>query len=288
MSSGRPSSPPITIYTPSSALTEPRTLLRNMLRDLWAGRGLAWRLFLRDTAALYRQSILGYVWAFLPPLATTATFVFLREQQVLVINETPIAYAAYVMIGTVLWQTFVDALNSPLRSVSANRSILVRVNFPREALILAGVLDVLFNFLIRLLVLIPFFWIFEIPITTSILLFPIALVALIMLGVCFGVLVTPLGLLYGDVGRAIGMITTFWMFLTPVVYPPAKEGLAARLATLNPVSPIIVTARDWLTSQPAMHVPSFLVITAAALSLLLIGWLLYHIALPHLIERMGG
>jgi lipopolysaccharide transport system permease protein len=259
-----------------------------MLGDLWAGRGLAWRLFLRDTAALYRQSILGYVWAFLPPLATTATFVFLREQQVLVIAETPIAYAAYVMMGTVLWQTFVDAMNSPLRSVTANKGILVRVSFPREALILAGVLEVLFNFLIRFLVLIPLFWIFEIPLTSSILLFPIALLALIALGLCFGVLITPLGLLYSDVGRGLGMITTFWMFLTPVVYPPPASGLAARLATLNPATPIIVTARDWLTAQPAMHLTGFVVVTVAALSLLLVGWLLYHVALPHLIERMGG
>ena len=288
MKSGIPLPVAVTVYTPSSALTQPGVLFRSMLHDLWAGRGLAWRLFLRDTAALYRQSLLGYVWAFLPPIATTATFVFLRSQQILVVDETPVAYAAYVMIGTVLWQTFVDAMMSPLRSVSANRSILIRVNFPREALILAGILDVLFNFMIRLLVLIPLFWIFDLPVSSSLLLFPIGLLALMILGLCLGMLMTPLGLLYSDVGRGMAMITTFWMFLTPVIYPPPTSGLAARLATLNPVSPIIVTARDWLLSQPATHLTGFVIVSAAAFSLLMIGWLLYHIALPHLIERMGG
>jgi lipopolysaccharide transport system permease protein len=283
-----PSGLPTTVYTPSSALTQPGVLFRRMVHDLWAGRGLAWRLFLRDTKALYRQSILGYVWAFLPPLATTGTFVFLRSQQILAVGETPIAYAAYVMIGTLLWQTFVDALNSPLRSVTANRSILMKINFPREALILAGMLEVLFNFVIRLIILIPLFSIFEIPVSSSIFLFPLALLALMLCGLCIGVLMTPLGLLYSDVGRGVAMITTFWMFLTPVIYPPPTTGLPARLAALNPVSPLLVTARDWLTSQPATHLSGFIVVTAVTIAVLFVGWLLYHVALPHLIERMGG
>jgi lipopolysaccharide transport system permease protein len=42
-------------------------MLREIAQDVWAGRGLAWRLFLRDLRAGYRQTLLGYVWAFLPP-----------------------------------------------------------------------------------------------------------------------------------------------------------------------------------------------------------------------------
>ena len=49
-----------------------------MFRDLAASRELAWRLFMRDLSARYRQSLLGYVWAFLPPLAATIPFVFLQ------------------------------------------------------------------------------------------------------------------------------------------------------------------------------------------------------------------
>lgn len=278
----------VRIYTPDSDLSRPLQLLRAMFHDLWASRGLAWRLFVRDTSAQYRQSMLGYLWAFLPPLATTGTFVFLNSQQILTVGKTPVAYAAYVMIGTVLWQTFVDALNSPLRAVVANKSMLVKINFPREALIVSGLMEVLFNFLIRLVILVPVFWIFEIPVTNTTLLFPLAFGALMLLGLCIGLLLTPIGLLYTDIGRGVAMVTTFWMFLTPIVYPPPKTGLAAYLTTFNPVSPVIVTARDWLISQPTTHLPGFITVTALALLFLFIGWLVYHIALPHLIERMGA
>lgn len=279
---------PVTIYTPSSALTQPGKLLGSMFRDLWNGRQLAWRLFVRDTAALYRQSILGYVWAFLPPIATTGAFVFLNSQKILSIGATPIPYAAYVMIGTLLWQSFVDALNSPLRAVTANKNMLVKINFPREALIVAGVFDVLLNFFIRLVLLVPVFWFFHLPVSSSIALVPLGVAALMILGLSIGLLLTPIALLYTDIGRGIAIIAAFWLFLTPVVYPPADSGLAAYLTTLNPVSPVIITARDWLISQPPTHLAGFVAVTSAALVLLFIGWVVYHVGLPHLIERMGS
>jgi lipopolysaccharide transport system permease protein len=259
-----------------------------MLRDLWQGRELAWRLFLRDIAAMYRQTILGYVWAFLPPLATAATFVFLNSQSILRVGATPVPYAAYVMIGTVLWQSFADALNSPMRVVAANRTMLIKISFPREALILAGLMDVFFNFLIRATLLVPVFLIFDIPVTSSILLFPIGVVALILLGLSIGLFLTPVALLYTDIGRGIGILLGFWLFLTPVVYPPPKTGIAAYLTTVNPVSPIIVTTRDWLISQAPAHLGPAVIVTSMAVLLLLVAWVVFHVALPHLIERMGG
>ncbi|HWB01151.1 MAG TPA: hypothetical protein VG713_21825, partial [Pirellulales bacterium] len=209
---------PVTVYTPESPLRHPGRMAREMLRDLVASRGLAWRLFVRDTSALYRQSLLGYLWAFLPPIVTTFTFTFLNSQSILSVGETPVPYPAFVMIGTVLWQVFLDALNSPLKMVQASRGMLTKINFPREALILAGLADVLFNLLIRSLLLVPVFLYYQLPISASMLLFPLAVAGLILLGLTIGMLLTPFGLLYGDVGRAVTLFAGFWMLLTPVVY----------------------------------------------------------------------
>ncbi len=72
----------VNVYTPESPLRNPRRFLREMFRDLRASRELAWRLFVRDTSAQYRQSMLGYVWAFLPPLVASLPFIFLNAQGV--------------------------------------------------------------------------------------------------------------------------------------------------------------------------------------------------------------
>ena len=79
-----------------------------MLRDLFSSRELAWRLFIRDISAQYRQSVLGYLWVFIPPLVASLPFIYLNSQGIVKIGGTPIPYAAYAIIGTIIWQVFVD------------------------------------------------------------------------------------------------------------------------------------------------------------------------------------
>ena len=90
------------IYTPESYLRHPVELLGEMLRDLLASRELAWRLLVRDISAQYRQSLLGLVWAFLPPVITAAGLIFAKNAGALNINQTSIPYAAYVMFSVSL------------------------------------------------------------------------------------------------------------------------------------------------------------------------------------------
>jgi lipopolysaccharide transport system permease protein len=279
---------PVTVYTPESPLADPARLFREMFSDLGASRELAWRLFVRDTAAQYRQSVLGYVWAFLPPIATTAIFTYLNSQDILNVGATSMPYPAFVVIGTVLWQTFYDALNSPLRAVGGARSMLTKINFPREALILSGMADVVFNFLIRLTLLVAVFLIYRLPLHSSLLLAPIGIFGLALLGQALGILLVPIGVLYTDVGRGIALIASFWMLLTPVVYPVPQSGFGALLAKWNPVSPALQVSRDWISGQPASDLGSFVFVLIASLVALFAGWILFRLALPHMIDRIGN
>jgi lipopolysaccharide transport system permease protein len=278
----------VNVYTPESPLRHPRRFLREMFRDLRASRELAWRLFVRDTSAQYRQSMLGYVWAFLPPLVASVPFIFLNSQGVVSIEGTPIPYAAYAMIGTIIWQVFADALNSPLKTVAAAKSILVKINLPKEAILLSGLGQVIFSFLIRLVLLTVIFTWFKIIPPVTVLLFPIGVFALILVGFTLGVLLTPLGLLYNDVQQTIPIATMFLMLLTPVVYPPPQTGLAATVAQWNPLSPLIVVTRDWMTTGEATQIAAFAFVTIAAIVLLFAGWVTYRLALPHIIARVGA
>ena len=108
---------PLRVYTPEPLLRHPVRLVREMGVDIWSGRELAWRLFIRDLSASYRQTWFGYAWAFLPPLANALTFVFLHSQGLFETGATTVPYAAFAMISTLLWQVFVDALNSPVASL---------------------------------------------------------------------------------------------------------------------------------------------------------------------------
>jgi lipopolysaccharide transport system permease protein len=279
---------PLTVYTPDSPLRNPGRLIREMFSDLLASRELAWRLFVRDTSAQYRKSILGYIWAFLPPLVTSLPFIFLNSQGVVSMRETSIPYAAYAMVGTIIWQVFVDALNSPLRTVTAAKPMLARINFPREAILLSGLGQVLLNFLIRLVLLVVVFGWHEIsPPPTAVLSF-LGILALIIFGFVLGMMLTPIGVLFSDVQQALPVFTLFLLFITPVLYAPPTTGFAAQVATLNPLTPLVLATRDWLTLGTTVYVLPFVIVSTVALILLFLGWMIYRLALPHLIVRIGN
>jgi homopolymeric O-antigen transport system permease protein len=279
---------PITVYTPDSPLKNPRRFLRGMLHDLAASRQLAWRLFIRDVSARYRQSVLGYLWVFIPPLVASLPFVYLNAQGVVTIGETLIPYAAYAIIGTAIWQVFADSLNAPLRGFSTARGMLTRINLPREAILLSALAQVGLGFLVRLILIIGVMvWLGHVPPATAAL-FPLGILSLIVLGFAIGILIMPLGLLYDDVQQALPILTTVLMFLTPVLYPVPQSGIAASIAGINPLTPLIVSTRDWLTIGATAHGGEFVVVTLSAVALLLSGWVAFRVALPHLLARMGN
>lgn len=278
---------PQAVYTPESPIRHPGRFFLAMWRDLLVSRELAWRLFVRDLSSQYRQSVLGYLWAFVPPVLAAAPWIFLNSQRIVNVRDTGIPYPAFILCGTMLWASFMEALNSPLKQTNGARSMLSKINFPRESLLLAGLGEVLWNLAIRLLLLIPLLWAFKVPPTQSMLWAPIGIAGLLILGWGLGLLITPLGLLYTDVNRGIGIIASFGMLLTPVVYPPPTSGLGGHLAAWNPVSPVLVTARDWLTGQPATLLESFWWISIAGVVLSLVAWIAYRLTMPILIERMG-
>ena len=277
-----------TVYTPASPLRHPGQLARQMVRDLVNSRELAWRLFVRDISAQYRQSILGYLWVLIPPLVASLPFVYLNAQGIVSIGNTPIPYAAYAIIGTIIWQVFADALNAPLRTVTAARPMLTRINLPREAILLSALAQVMLGFLVRLVLLIGVLaWFRMVPPVTA-LLFPVGIFSLILVGFVVGVLLTPLGILYSDVQQTLPVATTFLMLLTPVVYPTPRSGLAASVAAFNPLTPLVTATREWLTIGTTEHATAFIMITSVALVCLVIGWVAVRVAMPHLIARIGS
>jgi len=276
-----------TIYSSDSELLSFGTLLSNMWSDLLASRELAWRLLVRNLSGQYRQSLLGYVWALIPILFTSTIWIILDSQQIIGIDNTGIPYPAFVIIGFVLWQTFTEALNKPMQMVNQSKALLSKINFPREALILTGIGQVVFEFIIRsVLIVFVILW-FQFPILSSLLLVPLGVIAIIGLGTTIGLLLTPLGMLYEDVGRVVSLGTQALFFLTPILYPVPKAPWAATLMNLNPVTPLLQTTRDWLTTGHATQLYGFSWVCGITLVLLIASLLIYRIAMPHLISRMS-
>lgn len=276
------------IYTPDSLLRRPRFLLQSMWHDLLASRELAWRLMIRDIRAQYRQSFLGFAWSFIPPIVMGIGFTFAGSSNVINVGETDIPYPAYVMFSTSLWQTFIDAVTGPVQAVTKAKPMLARVNFPREAIIVAKVGEVLFNFAIKVVLIAGIFIWFQIAVPWTIIIAPVALIHLILLGTLFGVWLSPLGVLYQDVQRSLTIITGFWLVITPVVYPVPEAGLFGLLVKLNPVTPLLVTTRELATTGVLSSVTGFWLVSAGTLVGLIAAWVIFRVAMPYVVERVSS
>jgi lipopolysaccharide transport system permease protein len=276
------------VYRPESRIRHPLQLIREMGRDLLGSRELAWRLLVRDISAQYRQSLLGIFWAFIPPIITAAGFTLAKTNGIVNIGNTELPYAAYVMFSMSLWQTFIEALNGPVQAVTAAKSMIARINFPREALIIAKLGEVFFNFGIKLILIVGLFIYFKIPVTLSVVLAPVALIHLIILGTFIGLLLAPMGALYQDVTKGLTLITGFWLFLTPVVYPVPSHGAFSSIVKLNPVTPLLVTTRELATTGVISNPQGFWLASLIAIFGLLLAWVFYRLAMPFVIERISS
>lgn len=285
------------VQTPESALRKPVQLFQDISHDLWAGRELAWRMFLRNIRALYRQTFLGLFWAFLPPLANTAVWVILRSSGAVNlaiddklpagVNPDLFSYALYVVTGMVIWQSFAEALQGPIQAVQANRNLLGKLKFPRESILLVKFFEVLFNLFVRGIVLLGLLLVLGFtPFSTAMLAAPLVIGLLLILGFAIGLLLMPVAMLYNDVSKMIILALPVWMIITPIIYLPPKNWIDNPLNYLNPASPLLAVARDLLVFGESLYWPNVWVYAIISIPLLLLGLVVYRLSIPVLVERI--
>ena len=263
-------------------------LLGQSLKDLVRSRFLAFQLAKRDISAQYRQSYLGLAWAFVTPLATAFVWMFLNSSGTVKLTDTGIPYPVYAFAGTLLWSIITEAINSPIQSTNSAKSILTKINFPKEALIVSGALKLLFNSSVKIVLLLVFIFAYGVDLSWGLVLFPFAILGGLLVGNTIGLLLTPIGMLYQDIGKAIGFGMQFLMYATPVVFAIPETGLMKTLMQLNPLTPIIMVGRNLAVGLPIEYGSYFLMVFAVSIPLFLIALVFYRISIPIFVERLSA
>jgi len=274
------------VYTPDAHLGFGWHVWREMARELIQSRELMWRLFLRDLSARYRQSVFGYVWAVMPAIVTVVTFTYLKGSGTLPIGQTNMPYPAYVLLGMSVWQLFATGLTRTTQSLVQASAIITKINFAREALVLAAFGESIFNFLIRIVLIAGVFaWFGIVPVWTVIFV-PFVLIPLALMTVGLGFILSIANGVFRDIGNSLGLVLTFAMFLTPVIYPPPTQWPKVLINYLNPVSPFIIATRDLTTKGTLSQPDGLFYASVAGLLVFLVAWRIFHLAMSRIAERV--
>ena len=219
------------------AATAIAAFVREMRRDLTASTALARQFLSRQLRAEYRQTLLGGFLAFLPALGLIFWAVLADRAKILDAGRpafpTPPSCCSASSSGR---RSSSRSRCRSRPSPPSARSSPSSTSRP-ESLILAGLFRTLVN-LAPKLVLVALVFVFlrqTVPWTVVLALVPV--VVLVLLGTAIGLVLAPLHALYHDVGKGLRRSTTFWFFMTPVLYAVPPKGLFRPLVELNPVTP---------------------------------------------------
>jgi len=208
----------IRVYEASGARLGVVSSLALAGRELYSARHVIWRLFVRDFVAGFRQRLLGYLWVLLAPLLGIASFVFMQQIGVLNPGRTEIPYPIFVYIGTSVWGLLLGAVTNVSGGLIGNADLVIRTSIPKIAFAVTGMATICYGLLVNLAVLLLLLAWFGRPPSAWALLYPLAVLPMLLLGVGFGLFLAVVGAVARDI---TGMFTTLLglvMYLTPVVY----------------------------------------------------------------------
>ena len=208
-------------------------------RDFIIYRELFYFFAWKEIKARYKQTALGFVWAFLKPFISIVIFTVVFGNIVKVPSED-IPYPLFCLSGLVLWNYFSYSLLNSSACLIANQSLITKVYFPRIVFPCSYSLSGIYDYLISLLFLGCMMLYYSYQPSIYLLLLPVVLLTATLTSIGLGLWLSAMSVKYRDIQYIIPFFIQLLLFMTPVIYPSSIiTGKYRFLLYLNPMSGVI-------------------------------------------------
>ena len=259
-----------------------------MFHTLHAHRSMTWMMFRRNFMARYKQTLLGMGGAFMEPVFVVSSYIILDVIGVWDAGDTGVAFAVYAFMGQALWGIVTSGINACSVAIPAGGSLVGKINFPRETLVIAQLAQVIVDVLIRLIIASAVFICCKtVPAWTTIF-FPFAILPLMMFTLGIGLLLAFINELIRDIGHYVTISLPFFFFLTPIMYAPPEHEWMQKIIAFNPFAGLVLPPRDLVLYGHISNPYQFIWASILSVVLLLVSWRMFHISQVRLTERTGG
>ena len=279
----------IITYEPDNSIKKGYlSIFREIFQELKENRWLTVQLFKRDFFAGYKQSLLGICWAFIIPFMSIGTFIILNKSGVFSVGDINMPYPLYAIIGVAFWNLFSGSLASGSDALVRAGDMISKINFSKKSLVIASFGPPLVSFSIHLVLAGALFAYYKILPTSGTLLLPIVVIPILLLSLGLSFIFALLNSVMRDIGRALPMVLTFLMFLTPVLYAKPQTGILLHITRYNPLYYFISVARDFILKGTAAPTEfrGFLFSSLGALGIFVIGLTVFHLIEKRIAERI--
>ena len=127
-------------------------------------------------------------------------------------------YIAFLYCGIVVWNCFVEAVNLGLEAVTGSASIINKVYVPKYIFPISQVLSAMVNLMFSLIPLVIICLVTGVSITKTYLLLPFGILLLLMFSCGISLIMATSNVFYRDTKFLWNVLSTMWMYLTPVFY----------------------------------------------------------------------
>jgi lipopolysaccharide transport system permease protein len=120
----------------------------------------------------------------------------------------------------------------------------------------------------------------------SILAIPIVIAPIFLLTLGMGLILSLLNGIVRDIGNILGVLMTFFMFLTPVLYEKPASGILAHVTNFNPLYYLVSAPRELVLMGKISEWEGFLLASITALFIFVVCMIVFHLTETRVSERI--
>ncbi len=226
----------------------------------------------KELKVRYKNSVLGYLWSVLSPLASAIVFFIAFK---IVIKLKIENYVLFLISGLFCWQWFVNSVLASSNLFLNNASLIKKVNFPRDSLVYSMVLSDALHFVLTIPVIFLFIVIYKQKFSVYLLFLPFVILAQFFLISGISLIISSINLFFRDLERLVLIFTNLLFYLTPIIYPESMVPQKYKVFIyFNPMAHFVILYRNIFLNN-RFEYQNFVIGSLITLAIFFVGYKIY-------------
>lgn len=228
----------------------------------------------KDFKLKYRRSILGVLWSLLNPLLMmiilSAVFSYMFRFS---IEYFPV----YLILGQTLFSLMNDSTSTGMKSIIDSAPLIKKIRIEKIIFPVEKVLFALVNFAISLIAVLAVIFFFQIPLTINTFFLPLLLLYMLLFCTGLSLLLSALAVFFRDILHLWSVLTTAWMYATPIFYPlDLLPDFLQQAMVANPMYQYITYFRDIMMNGVCPSLETNLTCLVMGLITFIVGLIIFR------------